>query len=202
MNKLILFFFLFLTFSCKAQYSVKELETTFTPKEIRDLELITEFFRDAMCLGMDADFKKCYEFVPHEYLEASGEPFWTRINYEDQKKLYEKISKSTFDDIWTIRTGRNYELDIDFYSLSTNLDGKYFKYLNELGKSNLRIKIYAARLLASGDYHSGDFRYVNILNDSKYLDLNDPNIHLILSIHYLSLSDHHNRSKIPIEKKD
>ena len=78
-----------------------ELNKNFTAEQIADLNKIKEFFKSEMCLHIDSDFKTCYERTPHEYLEATGNPFWINIDFEKQKDLYSLISQTTFNEIWS-----------------------------------------------------------------------------------------------------
>jgi len=186
-----------LNFSCKTQYSTNELNENFTPEQIADLKKITDFFQEQMCLKMESDFKTCYEWTPHEYLEASGNGFWSIINFEEQKKLYEQISKSTFDEIWDFcETSYFNPNEIKVQEICAVYNGKYQKFLADLGNSNPRIAEYLKRIQASGDYSSMDIQHWDVLKiNKKYFDLNDPNIQLILAIHYLSMNDQGSRNK-------
>lgn len=205
MRKTIIFIFgfiiLHLNFSCKSQYSETELNKNFTAEQIADLNKITEFFKTQMCLDMDSDFKNCYERIPHEYLEATGNGFWTNIDFEKQKELYEQISKSTFDEIWMFCESTFYPGETKAKSLCANATGKYHKFLADLGKNNPRIAKYAERIYSSGDFNGLDLPYWEILKNKKYFDLNDSNIQLILAIHYLSLNDNATRNADLIERK-
>ncbi|AXP81576.1 hypothetical protein CJ739_2503 [Mariniflexile rhizosphaerae] len=179
--------------SCKSQYSATELNNNFTAEQISDLKKITDFFKKEMCLYMDSDFKTCYKQIPHEYLEATGNPFWININFEKQKELYKQISKSTFDEIWMFCKSRTYPDGLESKSLCANATGKYQKFLSDLGGINPRVAKYAEGINASGDFSPMDFHYWNVLKIKKYFDLDDPNIQLILAIHYLSLNDQEKR---------
>ncbi len=205
MRKTIIFIFgiiiLQLNFSCKSQYSVTELNKNFTTEQITDLNKITEFFKSEMCLHMDSDFKTCYERTPHEYLIASGNGFWTNIDFDEQKKLYDQISKSTFNEIWMFCESTYYPSKTKAKDICAVSTGKYQKYLSELGKKNPRIAKYAERIQASGDFGSFDIQYWEVLKDKKYFNLKDPNIQLILAIHYLSMNDQSTRNADLIERK-
>jgi len=184
-----------LSFSCKSQYSTTELKSNFTTEQISDLNKITEFFKNQMCLGMESDFKTCYERTPHEYLEATGNGFWKNINFEKQQELYGEISKSTFDEIWSFCKARYPESGLELKSICAFSIGKYQKFLADLGKGNPRIAKYAERIHASGDFSGFDINYWEVLNNKKDFDLNNPNIQLILAIHYLSLNDQQTRKE-------
>lgn len=190
-----------LNFSCKSQFSTTELNNNFTAEQIADLNKITEFFKSEMCLHMDSDFKTCYERNPHKYLEATGNGFWTNIDFKKQNELYEEISKSTFDEIWMFCESTVYPSQSKVKSLCANATGKYQKFLADFGKRNPRIAKYAERIQASGDYNGLDIQYWEVLKDQKSFDLNDPNIQLILAIHYLSMNDNAKRNADLIERK-
>jgi len=197
MKKTILFILVIIlsqfNFSCKSQYSVNELNKSFSNEEIADLNKIVDFFKNEMCLYTNSDFKNCYKRIPHEYLEATGNPFWININFEKQRKLYNQISKSTFNKIWMFCKTRNYTNGLESKSICAISNGEYYNYLKNIGNKNPRIAKYAEQINASGDFLSMNFHYWNILKLKKYFDLNDPNIQLILAIHYLSLNDQEKR---------
>ncbi len=178
-----------------------ELKKNFTAEQIADLNKITEFFKSEMCLHMDSDFKTCYERTPHEYLIATGNGFWTNIDFDEQKKLYDQISKSTFNEIWMFCESTYYPSKTKAKDICAVSTGKYQKYLSELGKTNPRIAKYAERIQASGDFGSLDIQYWEVLKDKKHFNLKDPNIQLILAIHYLSMNDQSTRNADLIERK-
>ncbi|WP_411893330.1 hypothetical protein [Winogradskyella sp. A2] len=184
-----------LNFACKSQYSVTELNNNFTSEQITDLKKITVFFKNQMCLNKDSDFKTCYERIPHEYFEASGNGFWTDIDFEEQKELYKKISKSTFDKIWSFCNSTENKTEKEKRHLCANAIGEYNNYLFDLGKQNPKIEEYAHWINASGDFNSLQLLYSKISKNKKYFDLNDPNIQLILAIHYLALNDQAKRNE-------
>ena len=195
MKKLLILIFIILITSCKSQYSTTALRNNFSPNQIQDLNKITEFFKDQICPYQDSNFRKCFKRIPHDYLKAYGSGFWTNINFEQQKELYNQISKSTFDEIWMFSNATFYPSGKKAKSLSAVATGKYQKYLEDLGKNNPRIAKYADRIKASGDFSGFDFNYREILKDRRSFDLKDPNIQLILAIHYLSLNDHNTRNE-------
>ena len=199
MRKTIIFIFgviiLQLNFSCKSQYSVTELNKNFTSEQISDLKKITEFFKNQMCLNMDSDYETCYERIPHEYLEATGNGFWSNIDFEKQKELYKQISISTFDEIWMFCKSTEYKTGKKTKSLCPNIFGKYHNYLSDIGKQNQKIAEYTKWVNASGDFSPIQILYPEISKNKKYFNLNDPNIQLILAIHYLSLNDQSKRTE-------
>lgn len=180
--------------SCKATYSTIELENNFTANQLNDLNQISEFFKDQICINSDDDLRDCYERIPHDYLKAYGDGFWTNIDFEQQKELYNQISKSTFNEIWMFSNATFYPSGTKRKSLSAVATGKYQKFLADFGKRNPRIAKYAKRIEASGDFSGFDFNYREIIKDKKSYNLKDPNIQLILAIHYLSMNDQSTRN--------
>ena len=147
------------------------------------------------------DFAKCYKQTNHDSLQAEGKGFWTKIDFEKQKELYEQISKSTFNEIWMFCESTFYPSETKAKSLCANATGKYQKFLADLGKTNPRIAKYAERIQASVDFNGLDIQYWEALKNKKYFDLNDPNIQLILAIHYLSLNDNATRNADLMERR-
>ncbi|WP_100610838.1 hypothetical protein [Confluentibacter lentus] len=186
--------FLQLNFSCKSQYSATELNNNFSNEQISDLNKITEFFKNQMCHNTNSDFKKCCKQIPHEYLQATGSGFWTNIDFEKQKELYENISKSTFDEIWMFCKSTELPSGKESKKLCAVTNGKYQKFLSDFGNENPRIAEYANKIASVGDFNGLDIHYQEILKNKDF-DLNDPNVQLILAIHYLSLNDHEKRKE-------
>jgi len=75
------------------------------------------------------------------------------------------------------------------------LVGKYQKYLSDIGNTNPRIAKYVEKINMSGDFYPMGIKSWYVLNDKKNFDLEDPNIQLILTIHYLSLNDQEKRNE-------
>ena len=185
-------------FSCDEDYSETELRANFSAEQISDLTKIRDFFITQVC---ESDFQSCYEETKHEYLESEGNGIWTNIDFDLQKELYKQISKSTFDEIWMFCESTYYPSKTKVKSICANAIGKYQKYLSDLGKQNPIIAKFAERIQASGDFNGLDIQYWEVLKDKKSFDLKDPNIQLILAIHYLSLNDNITRNADLIERK-
>ena len=186
--------------SCQTNYSMVALEKNFTKEEISDLKKITAFFIQSICSDGESDFKNCYKKTNHDSLMMNGTGIWAKIDFEEQKKLYDKISKKTFDEIWMYCESTYYPSKTKSLDICPVTDGKYQSYLTDLGKENPRIGKYAARIQASGNFNGLDIHYQEILKMSSDFDLNDPNIQLILSIHYLSINDNEKRNAHLMER--
>ncbi len=193
--------FLWVLNSCGTKYSITELESNFTNEQIADLKKITEFFKKYACDDMDSDLKTCFKQTNHDSLQANGVGIWTKIDFEAQKKLYGQISSTTFDEIWMYCESTYYPSEIKAKNICAVATGKYQKYLADLGKNNMRIAKYADRIQASGDFNRFDIQYHEILKETSDFDLNDPNVQLILAIHYLSINDQAKRNTHLIERK-
>jgi len=205
-------------FSCKS-YS-PELRQNFSRKQIKDLNRIRKFFINEIRDNPQDNFAYSFRNQPQDYLERQGKAFWQKIDFNKQKKLYQSISKSTFDEIWTInkqtnfkKNGKVYNDSIGFFgifskrevlsvtkSLGVNALGKYCQYLTDFGKHNPKVAKYAKRLMDGGDIIRFYLPYRKILRDYKQFDLNNKDIQLILAIHYLTLNDHDKRHKKWSEK--
>jgi len=150
--------------SCKKQYSTSELKANFTTEQIAELNEIREFFKKEIC---DSDFKTCYEKTNHDSLQANGVGIWTKIDFNEQKKLYKKISESTFNEIWMFCETTYYPKKIKAKSICAVATGNYQNYLADLGKKNPRIAKYAEKIEASGDFSLFDEHSIDI-SDSLF----------------------------------
>ena len=84
---------------------------------------------------------------------------------------------------------------IDSKCICSKYDGKYQRFLIAFGKRNPVIKEYAKSIQDSGGFSYLSFNHNQILNNKKYIDLDDPNIQLILAIHFLTLNDEEKRNE-------
>lgn len=178
------------------------LNQNFTIEERADLDKIKNFFKEEICLYDELDFKTCYEKIPHEYLFWTSRPFWNNIDFKKQQLLYESISQSTFNKIWSFSKTRYNYINQTVMSLGGVADGEYVDYLIEIGQHNARIAKYATSIKEAGRFSSLYIDYREVLKDDSSFDLNDPNIQLILAIHYLSLNDESSRNAELIQKKE
>jgi len=202
MKKTFLIILLLIIYSCGTKYSTDELESNFTSEEIKDLKLISDFFIKCVCSDVKSDLKNCFKKTNHDSLMMKGSGIWEKIDFEEQKKLYKKISPSTFDKIWMYCESTYFPSETKCLDICPVAMGKYQNYLTDLGKTNARIKKYADRIQAYGSFSGFDIQYQEILKVNSDFDLNDPNIQLILAIHYLSLNDRVKRNAHLIERKE
>ncbi|WP_241652601.1 hypothetical protein [Leeuwenhoekiella marinoflava] len=181
------------SFSCKAQYSATELKDNFSTEQIFDLNRITDFFKNQICDNKNSDFKSCFSKILPELLENGWQTILEKVDFEKQKELYNSISKSTFNEIWEFGKATHPKTGLELKSIGLKYNGKYQKYLTELGKDNAEIKEYVENLIAAGDFESMGLLQQRIYKNPNDFNLNNPNIQLLIAIHYLSQNDQEKR---------
>ncbi|PWJ38663.1 hypothetical protein, partial [Sediminitomix flava] len=200
MKKLILILiqvlFLCILNACEMKHTEKELESNFTIEQIADLRKITEFFKNSICDDTGLDFKVCFNEKNYGSLLVNAFELLSRIDFDEQQKLYKQISSTTFDEIWMFCEATRYPSKRKFQDICSVYDGKYQKYLIDLGKKNIRIAKYADKIQASGGFNVFDIGLNEIFKENSYFDLDDPNIQLILAIHFLSINDQIKRNPL------
>ena len=190
---LLIFFISVAQISCKQEYSEIELKRHFSKDQIRDLERLKNFFQNEVCSNIDSDFESCINSIDSDSLMAKGEGVWSYIDFEKQKKLYQEIAP-TFKEIWNYCESTYYPKRIQAQNLCAKTHGLYVNYLRDLGKSNPRIAKYRDAILASGLFSAQYLPLKEILANNNKFDLSDPNIQLILAIHYLTVNDYVKRN--------
>ena len=183
-----------LSFSCKSQYSTVELENNFSTDQISDLNKIRDFFKNQISENKKSDFKVCFSKILPGLLENGWHPILEKVDFEKQKELYNSISKSTFDEIWEFGKATYPDTGLELKKLGSKYNGKYQKFLTEFGKNNPEVKNYADRLIEAGDFESVGWLQQSIYKNPKEFDLEDPNIQLLIAIHYLTLNDQQKRT--------
>ncbi len=197
MRKAIIFIFgviiLQLNFSCESEESTTELKNNFTTEQISDLYKIIDFFGSQICENNNSDFKTCFSEILPDLLEYGWQPILDKVDFDKQKELYNSISKSTFEEIWIFRKATSHETGLELKKVSSKYNGKYQKFLSELGKNNNEIKDYTDRLIGFGDFESMGLLQQRIYQKPTEFDLENPNVQLLISIHYLTLNDQQKR---------
>ncbi|MCH7524630.1 MAG: hypothetical protein IIC74_06380 [Bacteroidetes bacterium] len=119
-------------YSCRSFKSTVELEEHFNRQQIKDLNKINSFFIEEVL--KNEDFKKGIENLYKTLYTLGLETILKNIDYEKQKKIYNSISESTFNEIWEIKinTGR---FEGEEYILP-RYKGKFQLYLNQLSDTN------------------------------------------------------------------
>ncbi len=194
--KILLIGFLILNYSCKSKDSNVELKNHFTENEIEDLILITDFFKEQICQNnTKSDFKECFEKILPELVDNGWQPILERVDFDLQKKLYDKISKSTFDKIWGFSKSWKYSDKTEYKSIEVGTSGEYIDYLKEFGIKNEFIKEYTNGILSRGGIDGMGSLQNHIYQNPDDLDLNDLNNQIIISIHYLTQNDNEKRDE-------
>jgi len=194
--KILLIGFLILNYSCKRNDSNVELKNHFTKNEIEDLILITDFFKEQICQNnTKSDFKECFEKILPELVDKGWQPILERVDFDLQKKMYENISKSTFNKIWGISKSWKYPEKTVYKSIGVGTVSNYIEYLKELGLKSEFIKVYTNGILALGGIDGMLSLQTHIYQNPNDLDLNDLNNQIIISIHYLTQNDNEKRDE-------
>ncbi|EDM43687.1 hypothetical protein SCB49_08853 [unidentified eubacterium SCB49] len=189
------------TNACKSRYDTTELENNFSKSEIVALHKITQFYKNQICADNEADFKSCYEKIPHDSLMAQGTPYWSQIDFQKQQVLYQNLLDTTQKEIWTFCKTIDRKTQLAYASICPAYDGRYQKYLLEFGLRNPYVAHYVDQLQKSGDFNMLALNVKAIALGDHPLDLKDPNIQLIMAIHFLSLNDQEKRSELFSENK-
>ena len=180
--------------SCKNQFTSTEMRNNFTENQISDLNLLTDFFKEQICNdNNNLIYKDCFMKLLPGIIEKDNNPFIENIDFNKQKEIYQSIDKSTFNEIWRLGKSMNIKTKIERKNLRANLNGKYIDYLKDVAKNNEFIEKYVEMTNAIGDFESIGYLQNNIYKYPEKFDLNDPNIQVIIAIHYLSQNDHFNR---------
>jgi len=194
--KILLIGVLIINSSCKKEFNSSEMKNNFTENQISDLKLITDFFTEQICNdNTNMIFKDCFKKLLPEIIETKNNPFVENIDFTEQKEIYNSIDKSTFNEIWRFGKSTNLKTKIERKNLRAKLNGKYIDFLKGVEENNEFIEEYVKMINVIGDFESIGYLQNNIYNYPDKFDLNDPNIQVIIAIHYLSQNDHFNRKE-------
>ena len=178
-----------LTFgTCLGQSSQMDLKPYFSESEIMDLNLITDFFQSEFCGNTESSkFEKCIKSSLPKLTDWEYKYLRKKINWRKQKKLYSKISDSTFNKIWAICKSTllvskpKYEHKMICFSYNPVV----IDFIKELGKSNRFIEYYAEKLEIVGGFNNINDISLSLAEHGEEWDLKDRNIQIFLAIHYL-----------------
>ena len=171
----------------------------FTQEEIKDLTKLLDFFNEQICVSNAIDKKeiiKCYDsFIKRMSETAETGNFEIKIPFAKQREIYNQISDSLFNQIWCFgKTWRRDSPDT-LKSIDYRIDGKYMKFLKELGKEYELAKNYSETLeLAYGISPSmvGD---ILMIKERYQYDLKDIRLQLVMAVHYLTMNDKYERKE-------
>ena len=184
---LLMLFLVFPFFSCSSYKSSLELENNFTKEQITDLNKINSFFIKEVLKSKKLNFKNSFKAV-FELVNLHGiDTLLNNLEYKKQKKLYSDISKSTFNEIWELKTNTIEEYKGEEYLLP-RCKGKFRKFLKQLSNTNQLAKACYNKMEQSGDFNMLSFNYIinTKFNEINFKDINNQ---LIISIYYLSIID-------------
>ena len=115
--------------------SNKTIVEFFNDSEIKDLQLLLDYFNQEICDSQHPDLdvlNQCYEKYCERINEETNEggigAYNPKIEYKGQSKIYETINNSSFNKIWEIRKvynniSKQYEKDLEL-----NFQGKIFRF--------------------------------------------------------------------------
>lgn len=189
---------IFINLSCFGQFATTEMKKIFSEDQISDLELINEFFQESICgNSKNVNFKQCLKNEISSIVDFGYDSISNRLDFDKQKILYKKLSDSTFNEIWGFaKMWKKGDRSKTYKYLGISTVGKYKDFLNELGKDNKYIKAYHDSFYASGALPwISDFLY-QVLKHPQELNLNDPNIQIIIAIHIMTDLDYGTRNEL------
>ena len=153
-----LLYLMFLIFgTCLGQNSQMDLKFYFSESEIKDLNLITDFFQSEFCGTTDkTKFGNCVTSSLPKLNDWEYKYLRKKINWRKQKNLYSKISDSTFSKIWalcnsTLLVGKpKYEHKMICFSGNQII----IDFISSLGKSNRFLENYVEKLEIVGGFNN------------------------------------------------
>ena len=173
--------------------SNKTISETFNKSEIKDLQIIFDFFNGQICdskkLNNDL-LNDCYEKYCSEIREQqkTENGFNPKVNFEKQLEMYKKIDKSTFEKIWYFQQSWPHREQKDTLKyISFSPETKYFEFLEKYGKENKLVNYYSDSFKAAGDI--SPTMNASLIMQYELYDISDLRTKLIIAIHYLTLND-------------
>ncbi len=184
--------FLFITCSVNKKEAISYgeiVKRVFNKDEIKDLQLMHKFFDTKICKDKSDNIILCYKQFFHKMKKAgSSGDIKIDISFKDQKKMYERISDSTFNEIWNLGYSWNSKLPSDTLKyIDFNIEGKYSKFLSSLRKENRVIEKYYDSYLSIGGMSPGMFG--SLIMEGELYNVNNPDIRLFIAIHFLTVND-------------
>ena len=168
--------------------SSKQVNSTFKKTEINDIKTIINFFEQSICKDFNNDCESCYKAFNKRMLEeANNGKFGLNIPYDSQMKMYKKLNKALFNEIWSYGYSWKPNSKDTIKIISINFNGKYFNFLKELGNSNTIINRYYEDLQSSGEITP--LMINRLINEYDKYDTESIEIRLFYAIHYLILND-------------
>ena len=122
--------FCLLTFGQKER---ADLNDFFSKSEIMDLNLIADFLQTELCGTKDGTkFGNCIESSLPNLSDWKQTYIQDKISWRKQKKLYSKISDSTFHKIWNLcKTWRTIEPKYEYKSICFSQNENFIRFLKK-----------------------------------------------------------------------
>ena len=203
MKKIIYIIISTILISCSTSESIelksnKTISETFNESEIKDLQIIFDFFNGQICDSKKMDYdslNECYEKYCSEIRKQQklGNEFNIKVNFEQQIEMYKKVNKSTFNQIWGLSKSWNYKTSDTLKYLGLNTIGKYNVFLKKYGEENKPIFDYYENFNATGDISPS--MNASLIMQYELYDISDLRTKLIIAIHYLTLNDQNTRNE-------
>jgi len=165
------------------------ITAVFDEPEIKDLQIILDFFTEHICPVETIEDDRASECYRNFLVRMLTEPSYdfAGITFHEQQEMYSRISNSTFGQIWFLREHQEQRSGATVESLNMKWNGKYMKFLEKLGNDYDLIKEYYFRILDFGDILPSQF--ARVLTHHESYDTKDVRVRLFLAIHFLTLND-------------
>ena len=191
---IIIAFFIFIgcsTINDDSFESNPTISNVFSKSEIKDLKTLMIYFNEQICVTQQIEITKisdCYQsFFKRMSQATSAGDINIKIPFDDQQNIYKKISKTTFEEIWDFGKSWKPNSSDTLKHIHFKYDGKYMRFLEELGKDDKMIKYYLEAFKSAGDM-SPSMVSPLLMNYENY-NIEDIRIRLFVAIHYLTLND-------------
>lgn len=200
-SKIISLFILFNLISCSSEKITKELENHFNSEKISELYKIIDFYKTQIGGLPDDKFEIIFKKHLSEFEVNGSSSKIHSLDFDKQTQLYKTLDKEVFNDIWyysklfKVKYHKEYITTITQYQSQSN----YQNFLGEVGKYNKHILEYK-KIIEEFGVDTTTWLEQTILMNPEEFNLADPNIQLIISIHYLTQNDRNNRLEILMNK--
>ena len=171
----------------------------FTREEIKDLTKLLDFFNEQICVLKSTEKKKvieCYDgFIERMSKTVETGSFEINISFEKQYEIYKQISDSVFNQIWVFGRSWSRSSPDTLKRIDYRVDGKYVKFLKELGNDYDMIKTYSMSLELAYSLSPSMIGEILMIKEEYQYDLTDIRLQLVVAIHYLTMNDQFERKE-------
>ena len=180
------------SFSQNRLAEVKSIKKTFLKTEIRDLQLLYDFFNQTIC-NSDKDLNDCYDvFSKKVKQEADSGLINLHIPFKQQQKVYQQFEDSTFDEIWAFGKASTPDSpNISRLEVYFRSDGNFMKFLKKASKKDEFIKVYYESVKAAGEPTPS--LILGVIENYDKLNIYDTKVKFVIAIHYLTVNDQSKR---------